>query len=278
MIVDPQGNYYVQSGYRQSPRFTYSTDNPLQFTINKGKPIERNLTFYPVNMDKRVKAPLPVDKTLDVSKEYENAVNLLIKDNTTSITNKSTPINIYKFQRTNKYDNINGNPVIFYHADVPSYPISELTNKQNYSLFYTKPELYKTVNVPYDLNRIRKDNPDLAIDFERWIQQGAEDQSYHYDKPWFEQFEKYKTGTYINKPSRQEAEKKAVISISPLEKVKTFANGGHLFQKGGKVKGYKLSSKLMRLAQKFADKEAAKQNEEEGNGAPQSTFLMNRKN
>jgi len=51
-----------------------------------------------------------------------------------------------------------------------------------------------------------------------------------------------------------------------------------LFQKGGKVKGYKVSSGIMSLAQKFADKEAAKQNEEEGNGAPQSTFLMNRKN
>lgn len=118
---------------------------------------------------------------------------------------------------------------------------------------------------------------------------------YHYHTPSGEKvvvtpedWEKYKddplpskwditTSTKRN-PSRQEAEKKAVISIGPLEKVKTFANGGYLFQKGGKVKGYKVSSGIMRLAQKFADKEAAKQNEEEGNGAPQSTFLMNRKN
>ena len=75
MVVDPQGNYYVQSGYRQSPRFTYSTDNPLQFTIHKGKPIERNLTFYPVNMDRRVKAPLPVDRVMDVNAEYDNAIS-----------------------------------------------------------------------------------------------------------------------------------------------------------------------------------------------------------
>lgn len=83
MIVDPQGNYYVQSGYRQSPRFTYSTDNPLRFTINKGKPIEKNLTFYPVNMDKRVKAPLPVNRTLNINQEKERAISNYIQTHNT---------------------------------------------------------------------------------------------------------------------------------------------------------------------------------------------------
>lgn len=63
-----------------------------------------------------------------------------------------------------------------------------------------------------------------------------------------------------------------------IPRFKTGYKTSDLFQKGGKVRGYKLSSKLMHLAQKSVDKEAANQNEEEDNGAPQSTFLMNRKN
>src|SRR5574344_2657385 len=69
LIVDPQGNYYVQSGYRQSPRFTYNTDNPLKFIIRKGTPIEKNLTFYPINMEKKLKEPLPIDRVMNVNEE-----------------------------------------------------------------------------------------------------------------------------------------------------------------------------------------------------------------
>lgn len=75
VIIGPDGTAYVQSGYRQTPRFTYSTDNPLQFTIHQGKPIERNLTFYPVNMDRRVKPTLPIDITRNIKKEKENLAN-----------------------------------------------------------------------------------------------------------------------------------------------------------------------------------------------------------
>src|SRR5574344_1696374 len=69
LIVDPQGNYYVQSGYRQSPRFTYNTDKPLKFIIRKGTPIEKNLTFYPINIEKKLKEPLPIDRVMNVNEE-----------------------------------------------------------------------------------------------------------------------------------------------------------------------------------------------------------------
>lgn len=69
LIVDSQGNYYVQSGYRQSPRFTYNINSPLQFTINKGKPIEKTLIFYPINMDKELKSSLPVDVVRNIPTE-----------------------------------------------------------------------------------------------------------------------------------------------------------------------------------------------------------------
>lgn len=52
IIIGPDGTPYVESGYKQSPRFTYNVDKPLQFDINQGKPNKRNLTFYPINTPK----------------------------------------------------------------------------------------------------------------------------------------------------------------------------------------------------------------------------------
>lgn len=76
LIVDPQGNYYVQSGFRQSPGFTYNSDSPLQFTINESKPIEKTITFYPINMNKRLKDSLPIDRIRDINQEKELAKDI----------------------------------------------------------------------------------------------------------------------------------------------------------------------------------------------------------
>lgn len=68
--------------------------------------------------------------------------------------------------------------------------------------------------------------------------------------------------------------------IMDLDTIKEHYNA---FQDGGNVKmprGYKVSSKLMKIAQRQIDKDAALQSSdyEPDNGMPQATFLMNRKN
>ena len=68
--------------------------------------------------------------------------------------------------------------------------------------------------------------------------------------------------------------------IMDLDTIKEHYN---TFQDGGDIKmprGYKVSSKLMKIAQRQIDKDAALQDSdyEPGNGMPQATFLMNRKN
>lgn len=285
LVFDSSGNAYVQGQFNGGKNFTYDRSKPITFTFNQGKPIERNVNFYPVNMNKRVKPPLPVDKIIDVGNEKAIAVNNYINNNRV-VENSIIPT--YNIGYVTKEEvlepdwHINGNSYntkeqkmpYLYAMGNPNKPVvsvleedeniindffKELYNNRNYVRNEGK---YPDITKEQALILLKKLNFDNIIDVEK----------FRLPSKW-----DITTSTKRN-PSRQEAEKKAVISIGPLEKVKTFANGGHLFQKGGKVKGYKLSSKLMHLAQKFADKEAAKQNEEEGNGAPQSTFLMNRKN
>lgn len=185
MIVDPQGNYYVQSGYRQTPRFTYSTDNPLQFTIHKGKPIERNLTFYPVNMDKRVKAPLPVDRVMDVGNEYENSINNYIENNVR-----------YKF---NTFDDDKG----WWRLNIPEYVVRRIANANG--------DVVHSV-----INLSKKEYDDYLKEAEDFGENN---------------FVTFLRNLKPIKPSHQEAQKKAVISIGPLERIKSNKIGGKLIRK-----------------------------------------------
>jgi muconolactone delta-isomerase len=227
VIVGPDGTAYVQSGYKQTPRFTYSTDNPLQFTIHKGKPIERNLTFYPVNMDKRIKKPLPVNRVMDVGEEREKAVSNYL-DNQGDLVR--VPI-------------VAGN---YLGNNLRAYPNKEFAKeaiKRAFVINYTPVE---RLDVDFD----RDGNPILIMPkkaFTRYRKEQLE-----YDKAFYKrQINDKNTTQYVRdfytdnlnraeeildsylksypiKPSRQEAEKKAVISIGPLEKVNTFATGGKL--------------------------------------------------
>ena len=213
MIVDPQGNYYVQSGYRQTPRFTYSTDNPLNVNLSS---INKNLTFYPVNMDKRVKAPLPVDRTLDVSKEYENAVSDYLNKESDLI---QVPVIAGNYLSNNLHAYRN-------REEAKKYII------RDFGINYTP---IKELDVDFD----RHGNPILIMpkkDFARYrkeqleydkssykIGMASKNQSIHdfyADKlnraeEILDSYLKY----YPVKPSRKEAEKKAIIKISPLKKV-----------------------------------------------------------
>lgn len=213
MIVDPQGNYYVQSGYRQTPRFTYSIDNPLQFTIHKDRPIERNLTFYSVNMDKRVKAPLPVDKVMNVREEYENAIDNYINNNDSSEKKYHLPVytvNMFNDGRQLNYGffiNPETASIGLYlpnRGDPKDRVINEIRNT------------YTGQKSLYDANTLQKIRSTLIKEHKNYSD--------------FQDVYNFmiKQLDVKAKPSRKEAEKKAVISIGPLEKVNTFDNGGKL--------------------------------------------------
>lgn len=254
IVFDKNGNAYVQESYPQSTKFTYNTNNPIRFTFNKGKQIESNVNFYPVNMDMRVKEPLPIDRVMNINKEKETSISNYMDNN-----KYYSPRMVFEGYEGDFY--IPGSNLRFSY----SLPYDEYPSFNNKEINKIKNQLKSTLG--RDVNVIRRQG-EVFIDLTNEEIKNFRDRNR----------DKFLWDVKPVKVSRKEAEKKAVISIGPLEKVKTFANGGYLFQKGGKVKGYKVSSGIMRLAQKFADKEAAKQNEEEGNGAPQSTFLMNRKN
>lgn len=211
VIIGPDGTAYVQSGYRQTPRFTYSTDNPLQFTINQGKPIERNLTFYPVNMNRRVKAPLPIDRTLDVGKEYENAIN--------NYMNNNQPVKTY--YRPFEVDQAN-NIIYIYGSDnaLSSPVISRKNGWYGYKMF------------PNSVNAAEAYAGENPITYEELL--NAE-RTYNINNPnqrfalnWILRND---FAGWSKRPSRQEAEKKAVIEIGPLERVKSDKQEGKLIRK-----------------------------------------------
>lgn len=224
VIIGPDGTAYVQSGYRQSPRFTYSTDNPLQFTINQGKPIERNLTFYPVNMDRRVKAPLPVDRTLDVSSEREKAISSYLENNRRNVVNKTHTYNI-GFQPSSDSAEVDtsNNPIPYLYAlGYPNKMIiplrkrdEDIINKYYNNIKQNKKFVryvgrYPDITKEQSLELLKQLDLNNIIDVEE-----------------FKLPSKYDIMTNTTKkPSRKEAEKKAVIEIGPLQQLGTFATGG----------------------------------------------------
>lgn len=74
VIFDKEGNAYVQDWYNGGYRYTYNKNNPTTFTFTFGPNNKRNVNFYPVNMEKRIKAPLPVDETMNIAAEKEKVI------------------------------------------------------------------------------------------------------------------------------------------------------------------------------------------------------------
>jgi len=232
IIFDDKGQAYVQESYPQSARFTYNTDSPLQFTFNKGKPIERNVNFYPINMDKRIKAPLHVDRVMNVNNEYNQAVNDYIKNNTTpkkKIHYINSAFVSYLHPEIAATDDKNDYDKAVKNARKLGYRVLE-----NY-----KPGQFNSFLIGFDDN-----------EFNEW-------QKEMYDR-FGEEGEVYLDNTTLKRtingdtwsngpngpngpmgyqvryeggaPSRKEAEKKAVIKVGQLQR------GNSSFQGGGKLK------------------------------------------
>ena len=259
IIFDDKGQAYVQESYPQSARFTYNTDSPLQFTFNQGKPIERNVNFYPVNMDMRVKEPLPVDRILDVNDERENAIKT-IQDNLvyrTSLENilpgfeggmmvGNTPL-YYDFPSKNNHkkfikkylENITGTPVTFIKYNDDYDNIVELNKEQldtitkNSKLYYDKLNREQIGKIKKYLSEASPNDFRTKAEYDKYVDgnnkyiQSLSDyinsSDFYYDYP------EGRPKPY--KLSRKEAEKKAVIKIEPLKRIKSNKIGGKLISR-----------------------------------------------
>lgn len=194
IIFDDKGQAYVQESYPQSNRFTYNTDHPLQFTFNQGKPIERNVNFYPVDMDMRVKEPLPIDRVMNVKEEYENAIS--------NIPTK------FKMPWLGRFAKYLPEGYTQSYIDAPSYITKE---QYDYLMDYIQedykkhPEYYQNISA----NNGKSRGLDALL---------------------YEMFEGEGKGKWV-KPPRKEAEKKAVIKIGHLKKRTLKRNGGIVYLK-----------------------------------------------
>lgn len=275
IIFDDKGQAYVQESYPQSTRFTYNADSPLQFKFNQGKPIERNVNFYPVNMDMKVKPPLPVDRVMDVDAERENTIKT-IQDNLvyrSSLENilpgfeggmmvGNTPL-YYDFSSKNNHkefikkylENITGTPVTFIKYNDDYDNIVELNKEQldaitkNSKLYYDKLDREQIGRIKKYLSKISpndfrtKEDYDEDVDVNNKYIQSLSDyinsSDFYYDR------QDIRPKPY--KLSRKEAEKKAVIKIDPLKKTKTFEEGGPVNNKSDWAKAHEVELALQQL-------------------------------
>lgn len=193
LLLDKDGNAYVIKWY--NGKYTYDTEKPLNITFYKGKPIEKNVTFYPVNMDRRVKAPLPVNRTLNVDKEYNDAVTDYIKNN-----------NIRKLMYYTPWIQSSADPVIYVYGNknaLSSGSYNKNLDKNNWFSFnyfdngVDEAEHYSASNLMTE--------EEIIEALKHWPQA--------INNPYPGGISFWKAGYKQRKPSRKEAEKKAVINI-----------------------------------------------------------------
>ena len=87
MIIDNNGNYYVQRGLNLGNGYNIDYSRPYKHTINAGKPIESSRFYYPVEMQMVEKKPLKVDRVV----KLEDVTNAK-KKNIAVSNNKSVTI------------------------------------------------------------------------------------------------------------------------------------------------------------------------------------------
>lgn len=237
MIVDQQGNYYVQSGYIQTPRFTYSTDNPLNVNLSS---INKNLKFYPINMDKRIKAPLPVDKVMNVSDAREKAIQNYINNNSKTKVQKmyNTPYvqtgvphskerfvavpNITNFSYDKSKYHVN---IPFESNTSPEQGWDIIPSIDEYDWHFINQDARPDVNLVQQAEQYSAEHPITEEEFDSMFnlynsyinKAGSTGMNRIYPKEFWRNTNADKR--IIIKPSRKEAEKKAIIKINPLEKV-----------------------------------------------------------
>lgn len=110
LIIGPDGKPLVASKFRNSPKYTADFNNPTLLTFNKGLGTERNINYYPINVNVPIyKQPLPVDRVMDVNDEYEKAIKAKMSERvpyTYAETKKDEPIFNFRFVYPYEFTNL----------------------------------------------------------------------------------------------------------------------------------------------------------------------------
>lgn len=287
LIIGPDGRPLVASKFKNSPKYTADFNNATLLTFNKGLGTERNINYYPINVNVPIyKQPLPVDRVMNVGEESNKVIQQYINNNTRKVNsgNKSTPVTLYQVGKRYKNTNVvadngrfldrvikgannvvSGNQSIkealepnqyvnvdknvsyediyddneYYagnYQDVENKvnnfvtdhygnkydndyktrskmfgSITDTSKAHEFEKFVISPEHSITLNAPFDLEKLRNDDPSSYERFLNWV-----DPYTTFDEPWFNDWwGKYRTGySQTVKPTTKEAKNKAVISVN----------------------------------------------------------------
>ena len=225
LIIGPDGRPLVASKFKNSPKYTADFNNATLLTFNKGLGTERNINYYPINVNIPIyKQPLPVDQILNVGDEKEKAINK-VRDN---ILYKTTVYNLLPSGEgivtinDNEYNDgdINDHKYIKkYVEDVTGTPIN--FKSVNDDIYLTKEQVDAV---------LRKSKQQVNKEFREELERNKQ---YHPQTPkeiednnnWTQSMLDYlNSSDYylyndVNRPkpyklSRKEAENKAVISVN----------------------------------------------------------------
>ena len=245
-IIGPDGTPYVQQGFKDSPKFKVDKNGtPISYSINKGKPVERTYTYYPVITEKALKQSLSVDRTYDVDKAYKKAYKDYM------VNNSGTIYNVWA--QTSWGSVADGNPETQYtnnakgsieYYDLQGNPhIKEFTydGSDKYGFGKTARTLHS--KIPF-INKTFRNKED-AEKFKQYLEYNSNNAVY--PEKWFIE------STYNKNPKNilypQILEKFFIPSDDEVKNsimlgTDLYANGGNLFYKGGLIQKHQRGQKI----------------------------------
>lgn len=211
VAMDAQGNYYLPvETATNAPYFVNQERGMYGNTV----PVRYEQQQMPDRTIRQLRQPLPVDRVMNVDTERDNAINNYINSNTQYVQMYRRP-----------YFKSEADPVIWIYGEKNALPSTSYVGGRGDAFGWHGFDIYDNDSKDakqYSANNLIteeefKQAVDLIPGWGTYI--GVQNPNLWIDKK------------IARKPSRQEAEKKAIISLGDLEKERTFAKGGKLINK-----------------------------------------------